>query len=115
MKKIITVFAAVLITAGVFAQAPQKMTYQSVIRDAGNSLVRNTAIGVQITVLKDSATGTPVYRETFTPNPHTNTNGLLTVEVGGGIPSLGTFAAINWSTGPYFIKTEADPTGGINY
>ena len=27
----------------------------------------------------------------------------------------GTFSAIDWSAGTYFIKTETDPTGGTNY
>src|SRR5690606_20695816 len=49
------------------------------------------------------------------PNPQTNINGLVTVEIGTGIPLTGTFAGIDWSNGSYFIKTETDPTGGTNY
>jgi hypothetical protein len=33
MKKIYTIIAAVLITASTFAQAPEKMSYQAVVRD----------------------------------------------------------------------------------
>ncbi len=27
----------------------------------------------------------------------------------------GTFTAINWSSGPFFVKTETDPSGGTSY
>jgi hypothetical protein len=113
MKKIITIFAAVLITASVFAQAPQKMSYQAVIRNASNALVTSTPVGMRISVLQGSPTGTAVYVETQTPS--TNANGLVSLEIGTGTIITGTFAGINWATGPYFIKTETDPTGGTAY
>ena len=28
---------------------------------------------------------------------------------------IGTFSSINWANGPYFIQTEVDPNGGVNY
>ena len=99
----------------VFAQTPEKMSYQAVIRNAANTLVINQTIGMRVSVLQGSATGTEVYKEIYNPNPTTNSNGLITVEIGTGIPLTGTFASINWSNGIYFIKTETDPTGGTNY
>jgi len=113
MKKIITIFAAVLITANVFAQAPQKMSYQAVVRDAGNALVTSTAVGMQISILQGSPTGTAVYVETQTPS--TNANGLVSLEIGTGTLVSGDFTTIDWANGPYFIKTETDPTGGTAY
>jgi hypothetical protein len=113
MKKIITIFAAILITSFVFAQAPEKMSYQAVIRDGSNALVTSTLVGMQISILQGSANGTAVYVETQTPT--SNTNGLVSLVVGGGIVVSGTFASIDWANGPYFIKTETDPTGGISY
>ena len=113
MRKLITIFAAVLITASVFAQAPQKMSYQAVIRNTSNALVTSTAVGMRVSVLQGSPTGTAVYVETQTPS--TNANGLVSLEIGTGTPVTGTFAGINWATGPYFIKTETDPTGGTAY
>jgi len=85
------------------------MSYQAVVRDATDNLVTNTNIGMQISILKGSATGTVVYVETQTPT--TNANGLITIEIGSGIG----FDTINWANGQYFIKTETDPTGGTNY
>lgn len=98
-----------------FAQTPEKMSYQAVIRNAANTLLINQTIGMRVSILQGSATGTEVYKEIYNPNPTTNSNGLITVEIGTGIPITGTFASINWSNGIYFIKTETDPTGGTNY
>jgi hypothetical protein len=114
MKKLITIVITVLITASVFAQAPQKMSYQAVVRNNNDQLVTNQAVGIKISILQGSASGTAVYTETQAPT--TNTNGLITLEIGNGITS-DVFSVINWTNGPYFIKTETDPTtsGGTNY
>ena len=113
MKKIYSIAAGLLITISVFAQAPQKMSYQAVIRNSSNALVTSTPVGMKISVLQGSATGTVAYSETQSVS--TNANGLVSIEIGGGTPVVGTFAGINWATGPYFIKTETDPTGGTAY
>jgi hypothetical protein len=97
----------------VFAQAPQKMSYQSVIRKTDGSLVVNTSVGIKISILQGSTSGTAAYVETQTTT--TNANGLATLAIGGGTPVTGTFAGINWASGTYFIKTETDPVGGTNY
>jgi hypothetical protein len=113
MKKIYSILVALLLTANVFAQAPQKMSYQAVIRKSNNALVQSSPVGMKISILKGSATGTAVYVETQTAT--TNANGLVSLEIGTGTAITGTFAAINWANGPYFIKTETDPNGGTAY
>lgn len=112
MRKISTLIAAITIVATGWAQSPQKISYQAVIRNAGGALV-TTQVGMRISILKGTDTGTPVYVEALTPTP--NVNGLVTIEIGAGTPVTGTIAGINWSDGPYFIKTETDPAGGVNY
>ena len=109
MKKIHTIIAALLLSAITFAQAPEKISYQAIIRDSGGALVTNQAVGMQISIIQGS---TAVYEETQTPT--TNINGLVTLEIGTGT-STDDFTAIEWSSGTYFIKTETDPTGGTNY
>jgi len=110
MKKISTILASILLAVSVFAQAPQKMSYQAVVRDAGNVLIKNHAVGMKISILQGS---TPVYIETQTPT--TNANGLVTLEIGSGTVVSGDFSIINWASGTYNVKTETDPTGGTNY
>ena len=106
-------FSLLFCLSNSFAQAPQKMSYQAVIRNASNSLVANTTIGMRISVLQGTATGTAVYAEIQTTT--TNNNGLATIEIGIGTVINGSFATIAWGTNNYFIKTETDPTGGTNY
>ena len=103
------VFCAV----SVFAQAPQKFTYQAVVRNANNMLVVNAPVGVRVSILQGGVNGTLVYMETQTP--FTNANGLITLQIGGGNVQQGNFADIDWSGGSYFLKTETDPDGGSNY
>lgn len=112
-KKIYTLVAGLLLTASVWAQAPQKMSYQAVIRNGSNTLIVSTPVGMKISVLQGTSTGTAVYVETHTTT--TNANGLVSVEMGNGTVVSGAFNTINWANGPYFIKTETDPTGGTNY
>jgi hypothetical protein len=100
-------------TDKLIAQAPQKISYQAVVRDASNNLVSSSTVGMQISILQGSASGTAVYVETHSPT--SNSNGLVTIEIGNGSIVSGNFASINWANGPYFIKTETDVTGGINY
>ena len=113
MKRTFTFLLAALISAGIFAQSPQRMSYQAVIRNNSNQLVVNHSVGMRVSILKESATGTAVYTETHTVT--SNASGIVTIEIGGGTPVAGTFTAIDWSTGKYFVKTETDPDGGSSY
>jgi hypothetical protein len=70
-------------------------------------------VRIKISVLQGTAAGTALYVETQLAT--TNGNGLLSLQIGTGTVTTGTFAGINWAAGPYFIKTETDPTGGTNY
>ena len=120
MKKHLFLVVTLLLTcifplSTALGQSPEKMSYQAVIRNSSNQLVTNQAVGMKISILQGSISGTSVYEEIYNPNPTTNANGLLTVEIGGGVPVSGSFASIDWSAGPFFIKTETDPNGGTNY
>ncbi len=118
MKKILLL--ALLLTcyfqlSTAFGQSPEKMNYQAVIRNSSDQLVANTQVGMQISILNDSTTGTAIYVETQTPT--TNANGLVSIvnEIGAGTVVSGDFTAIDWANGVYFLKTEVDPAGGTNY
>lgn len=110
---IVLIAALQLGASSLFAQAPEKMSYQAVIRNSLNDLVTNQTVGMQISILQGSETGTAVYVETQTPT--TNINGLVSIEVGSGTVVSGSFSEINWTDGPYYIKTETDPLGGTAY
>ena len=105
-----TTIGALLLTLSSFAQAPEKMSYQAVVRGANNALVTNQQVGMQISILQGS---TAVYEETQTPT--SNKNGLVSLEIGKGTIVSGIFSSIDWSADMYFIKIETDPAGGTNY
>ena len=102
-----------LISSSSFAQSPEKMSYQAVVRNSDGLLLANRSVGIRIQILQSSEFGAAVYVETHT-RP-TNANGLVTLEIGGGSVVMGSFSGINWSAGPYFLKTEIDPGGGTSY
>ena len=114
MRRLLTIIAILFVNIIAMAQAPSKMSYQAVIR-SNNTLVVSTQIGMRMSIIKDSATGIVVYQETYNPQPTTNANGLVSVEIGGGNPSFGLFENIDWSAATYFVKIETDVTGGTNY
>ena len=113
MKKISLLIGTLLLAGISLAQAPQKMSYQAVIRNSSNNLVESSPIGMRISILQGSATGTPVYVETQSTS--TNANGLVSLKIGTGAVVSGALSTIDWSLGSYFIKTESDITGGTNY
>jgi hypothetical protein len=95
------------------AQAPQKFSYQAVVRDAAGNLVINRPVGIRFTILRGTATGIAVFAETHRPT--TNNDGLASVEIGGGNALFNAMGNIDWALGPYFLKTEIDPNGATAY
>ena len=113
MKNLYPFLILLFLSLSIYAQSPEKMSYQAVVRDANNILIANKTIGMQISILQSTITGTVVYSETHSVD--TNINGLVSLEIGTGSTS-DNFSEIDWSVvGPYFIKTETDPTGGDTY
>ncbi len=107
------IFALAFQSVFVHAQSPQKVAYQMVVRNASGELVKESTVGVRISILQGSAEGSAVYVETHAPQ--SNINGLVSLAVGGGTPLENTFADIDWASGPYFLKAETDLAGGSSY
>lgn len=89
----------------VWAQVPEKMSYQAVVRDSTEALIKNTPVKIQISILQK---GQVLYAET--QNPSTNNRGVLSLEIGTGI-SNNDFSSIDWSLDDILIKTEIDTDG----
>jgi hypothetical protein len=105
-------FLFFLICALGFTQAPEKFTYQSVIKNSSGYLLKNQEIGLRISILFNSSNGMSVYSEEHTVE--SNSNGLVTLIIGEGVTS-DVFNDIDWGSGEYYLKVEVDPNGGINY
>ncbi len=93
-----------------FAQAPQGINYQAVLRDNAGVILANTPVYIRFSVHMGSAGGFTTYQETHFPT--TNDYGLVTAVLGEGTPVTGTFGAINWGSNDYFLEVEADHSGG---
>ena len=96
-----------------FGQAPESFKYQAVVRDNSGNIIADQTVGVQITIRRGSANGTVVYQESFSPS--TNVFGLVNLELGNGTLANASLENIDWASGPYFIETAVDGTGGTNY
>jgi hypothetical protein len=113
MKRILLSLVAIAtLSLTSFGQAPEGFKYQAVVRDAGNLILNNQAVGMQLTIQQGSVGGTAVYTETFTPT--TNGYGLVNLEIGSGT-TTDDFTTIDWANGPFFMETAVDVTGGTSY
>ncbi|MBR5414015.1 MAG: hypothetical protein IK114_13430, partial [Fibrobacter sp.] len=81
--------------------------YQGVVRDADNKLVADKQVTVSVQILQGTDDGTAVYSENHEVT--TNANGLMTFELGS--KDAESFAKIDWSNAPYFVKTVAEFDG----
>ena len=95
------------------AQAPQAFNYQGVARDLSGNPILNQSIGLQIAILKGSATGTEVYKENH--NTTTTDLGLFSLQIGTGTSVNGVFEDIDWGSDRHFMQVELDENGGSNF
>lgn len=113
MRYLLTFTMLLLTIVGASAQAPEKMSYQAVVRASDNSLVSDSSVSLRIIVRQGSENGNNTYEETHSAT--TNANGLVSLEIGAGNVVSGNFGNILWSEGPFFIETQVDPQGGSDY
>ena len=103
MKKLFTLLAFV-ITITTFAQAPQGFNYQATVRNSAGALIVNQNVYFKFNVMLNSQTSIPVFTEThYTP---TDDLGQVNLVIGQGTATVGTFSAINWATGNYYLGIE---------
>ncbi len=95
MKKIITVILVFVLTT-IYAQSPQGINYQSIIRNSGGAILPSTAVLVEFK-LYNGLSGPLVYFENH--NVITNSFGMANLIIGQGTPVTGTFNSINWVNG----------------
>jgi hypothetical protein len=94
-------------------KTPQKFNYQTSLLDVNGKPIMNQSVNFRISVLKTTASGTSVYQETH--NPTTTSKGLTNFKIGDGTVVSGDFALVNWAEDEYFLKIEADVSGGTTY
>jgi len=118
IKKLRVILAILFCLQIGFAQAPQKMSYQAVVRNNSNTLVVNSQVGVRISIYYFSSGASfirPVNVYIESQVATTNQNGLFSIEIGTGTPISGNLSNVNWSTNEYYIKSEIDVSGTPPY
>ena len=113
MKQIIPLLLSILFANDILAQAPTTMIHEFMVNNSTGTPVASRTIAVRASILQGSSSGTAVYVETHTPT--TDANALARISVGAGTVVSGTYGTIDWSAGPYYIKTEVDIAGGSNF
>jgi hypothetical protein len=109
MKKLFT-FLAFVTSLTIFAQAPQGFNYQATVRNNSGQLLLNQIVLVKFNILQNSTTGTTVYSETQTAS--TDDLGHISLVVGQGTATTGTFSTINWANGTYYLGIELNTGSG---
>ncbi len=108
MKTILTTAFLMLITTFLWAQAPQGIPYQAVMRNADGSVMASSAVSLTFMIHDISAIGTVVYQESHALN--SNAQGLVSCVVGNGVVSQGNFANIDWGGGAKFLHVMMGST-----
>lgn len=112
MKKLMIV-AGMIMTVHLSGQAPESIRYQSVIRDHNHAVIADQQIGLHVIIARDVEASIVVYAESH--NTTTGPSGMANIEIGAGSMESGIFTDIDWSSGPYYVKTGIDPEGGTSY
>jgi len=113
MKNIFTLLLITLGCLSSIAQAPEKMSYQAIIRNSEGHLVSDQIVNTRIAILHKTNDGNALYVEKH--NLSSNLNGLITLEIGAGTIISGSFIGIDWSDGPYYVRTDTDIDNDSNY
>jgi uncharacterized protein (TIGR02145 family) len=95
------------------SQAPQRINFQSVLRNTNGEVVSNRTVSLRISILSDTINGIADYVETHSKT--TDAGGLMSLQIGNGTAPGMDFTTINWGNSAHFIQLEADLSGGSNY
>ena len=110
MKKLFILFLLPLVS---FAQSSDGFSYSAIVRDAQGAVLPNTTVGLEVTVLADSTSGSAVYSETH--NAVTDGYGVVALIVGNGTVQSGSLLGIDWGASNHYLEVGVDLSGGSNY
>lgn len=111
--KFLFIFIGLFVSTLLFSQAPEGINYQAVMRNSSGNLVTNSTVAIRVQIRQGSATGSAVYQER--QSIVSSSQGLINMVIGAGTPQTGTFNAINWAVGPFFVNLGVDFSNGVNY
>lgn len=101
-KILVPVVLGIIVTIS-SSQVPQKISYQAVVRNPDGTVIPSTQVRLRVSFL-DGTSSIPYYSEEHTAI--TSNQGLVFLTLGEGTQQLGSFAAINWTSGNILLKIE---------
>jgi len=111
MKKFYTLLCIVIVSlTQLHAQAPQGFNYQASVRNSAGSLIVNANVYFKFNVIQGSPTAVPIFTETHYVS--TDDLGQVNLVIGQGTANTGTFSALDWSLGSYYLGIELDTGNG---
>ena len=111
MKKIYAILCiAIASLTQLQAQAPQGFNYQATVRNSSGDLILNTNVYFKFNVIQGSLTAVPVFTETHYVS--TDDLGQVNLVIGQGTANSGSFSALDWSLGSYYLGIELDTGNG---
>lgn len=112
MKKFFA-FVFLLLSMSVFAQVPQGINYQAVVRNDEGIVLPNQFVSLRISIHEGAIDGLINYAEIHSLT--TNEFGLVNIIIGEGDVETGQFDAIPWGENSFFAEIELDEDGGANF
>jgi hypothetical protein len=110
MKKNTLLLACMLLLCGaIWAQAPEQLNYQAVMRNAGGEVLSNAKIAIRFTIHDGTADGPTVYEETQAAE--TNQLGLVNLKVG----VINSLQQVNWGSGAKYLQIGIDNTNSGHF
>ena len=113
MKKMIFTTALIALVTAAFAQAPAAFNYQATARTLSGEVLAVQELTVRVGILQNN---TMVWQEdhAVTTNPY----GHFSLMIGGdeatnGNGNAGSFANIDWGTGPYMVNLKVNDGSGF--
>lgn len=106
MTRLFVILLSIGVVFSAYAQAPQSISYQLIVRDSLGQPLNNQNLEIKISIATALTSGSIVFEEVHSTN--SNSNGLINIEIGNGAALSGALATIDWGSGPYFVETSVD-------
>ncbi len=107
--KTILYFFLFFFSIQIFAQSPQLINYQGIVRDPSGNPLTNQNVALQFVILQGPSPGTSVFTEIQSVS--TGSLGLFSTQIGIN-QNLST---VNFYSGTYSIQVNLDVAGGSNF
>jgi hypothetical protein len=111
--KILLSIAAFAISLMIAGQQPESFNYQAIVHDAEGGVVSARTVSLRVSIIAGSVYDSVVYMESHKVT--TSKAGLVSINIGNGTDKSASFNSIDWGSEKYFLRVEADITGGSDY